>query len=104
LAVDELRILAEPWRVQREKEEEERRSGAAGTWEEDTAVTGKEGIVPGGFPACSGLHRTIVGISNGVEEHNDFDAGTGEARGAAVSELLRGLEKRIEELRKRAAR
>jgi transcriptional regulator with XRE-family HTH domain len=54
----------------------------------------------------SGLHRTFVGnIERGLKNTTILTLMMiSRALGVSVAELLRGLEKRVEEVRKRAAR
>src|SRR5579864_7152217 len=106
LAVDALRILAEPWRVQegKRKKKDEIVQQALGT--RIRQLREKKGWSQEDFAARSGLHRTFVGnIERGLKNTTILTLlMISRALGISVAELLRGMERRVEELRKRAAK
>jgi ribosome-binding protein aMBF1 (putative translation factor) len=102
LAVDALRILAEPWRVQEEKRKKKDEVVQQALGARIRQLREKKGWSQEDFAARSGLHRTFVGnIERGLKNTTILTlVMVSKALGITVSELLRGLEKRVEELRK----
>jgi len=102
LAVDALRILAEPWRVQEEKRKKKDEVVQQALGARIRQLREKKGWSQEDFAARSGLHRTFVGnIERGLKNTTILTlVMVSRALGITVSELLRGLEKRVEELKK----
>ena len=103
MAVDALRILAEPWRVQEEKRKKKDEVVQQALGARIRQLREKKGWSQEDFAARSGLHRTFVGnIERGLKNTTILTLlMISKSLGVSVSELLRGLEKRVEELRKR---
>jgi transcriptional regulator with XRE-family HTH domain len=106
LAVDAHSILAEPWRVQEGKRKKKDEVVQQALGRRIRQLREKKGWSQEDFAARSGLHRTFVGnIERGLKNTTILTLMMiSKALGISVAELLRGLEKRVEEGRRRAAR
>ena len=106
LAVDALRILAEPWRVQEGKRKKKDEVVQQALGARIRQLREKKGWSQEDFAARSGLHRTFVGnIERGLKNTTILTLlMISKSLGITVAELLRGLEKKVEDLRKRTAK
>jgi ribosome-binding protein aMBF1 (putative translation factor) len=103
LSVDANSITAQPWIVQEEKRRKIDEAVQHALGERVRRLREKRGWSQEEFAARSGLHRTWVGSIERAERGTTLLTLLMISRcfDMTVSELLRGLEKRVEELRKR---
>ena len=106
MAVDALRILAQPWRVQEGKRKKKDEVVQQALGARIRQLREKKGWSQEDFAARSGLHRTFVGnIERGLKNTTILTLMMiSKSLGITVAELLRGLEKKVEDLRKRTAK
>jgi DNA-binding XRE family transcriptional regulator len=103
LSVDANSITAQPWRVQEAKRRKIDEAVQHALGERVRRLREKRGWSQEEFAARSGLHRTWVGSIERAERGTTLLTLLMIAKcfDMTVAELLRGLEKRIEDLRKR---